>query len=99
MGGSCPSHDHGPNQSSTGNCFIDPEIKQLKDSNPSEAIDTGFIQLTFENGGNVTINVCRRATYGTSDRPTVRRGVGRTTGWIGWTANPHFAIYITKNRL
>ena len=63
----------------TGNCFIDPEIKQLKDSNPSEAIDTGFIQLTFENGGNVTINVCRRATYGTP-RPTVRHGVGRTNG-------------------
>ena len=49
---------------STGNCFIDPEIKQLESSNPSEAIDTAFIQLTFENGGNVTINVCRRATYG-----------------------------------
>ncbi|TFJ80647.1 hypothetical protein NSK_008073 [Nannochloropsis salina CCMP1776] len=52
----------------TGHCFIDPEIKQLEKSNPSEAIDTAFIQLTFENGGNVTINVCRRATYGYDQR-------------------------------
>jgi predicted dehydrogenase len=62
----------GPNEAvsvyATGQCFIDPAIKELEKTNPSEAIDTAFIMVGFANGGNVTINVCRKATYGYDQR-------------------------------
>lgn len=62
----------GPNEAvkvyATGKCFVQPEITELKDSNPSEAIDTAFIMIEFEGGQNVTINVCRKCTYGYDQR-------------------------------
>jgi len=65
----------GPNEVvrvyATGFCSVDPEIKQLSESNPSEAIDTASIQLLFESGAAATINVCRRASYGYDQRVEV----------------------------
>jgi myo-inositol 2-dehydrogenase / D-chiro-inositol 1-dehydrogenase len=52
----------------TGACNVNDEILQLKDSNPSEAIDTANILIEFESGSTATIQVCRRATYGYDQR-------------------------------
>ena len=66
--GSC-----GPNEPvriyATGACNVDKKILELKDSNPSEAIDTANILIEFESGSTATIQVspyiytavCRRA--------------------------------------
>jgi myo-inositol 2-dehydrogenase/D-chiro-inositol 1-dehydrogenase len=65
----------GPNEAvsvyATGACFVDPAIKALEKDNPSEAIDTAWIDVRFEGGQNVTIHVCRRATYGYDQRVEV----------------------------
>merc|ERR1711871_42493 len=55
----------------TGSCNCDKAIEELKESNPSEAIDTAQIQITFEDGASATINVCRKATYGYDQRVEV----------------------------
>mmetsp|Transcript_5937 Transcript_5937/g.8927 ORF Transcript_5937/g.8927 Transcript_5937/m.8927 type:complete len:395 (-) Transcript_5937:91-1275(-) len=55
----------------TGVCNIDKEIVQLKDSNPSEAIDTANILIEFESGSTATIQICRKATYGYDQRVEV----------------------------
>ncbi|KAG5184863.1 oxidoreductase [Tribonema minus] len=52
----------------TGACNVDKAILELKDSNPSEAIDTANILIEFESGSTATIQVCRRATYGYDQR-------------------------------
>ncbi|CAM9510035.1 unnamed protein product [Sphacelaria rigidula] len=52
----------------TGACNVDKSIEALKDSNPSEAIDTANILVEFESGSTATIQVCRRATYGYDQR-------------------------------
>lgn len=52
----------------TGACNIDKRILELKNSNPSEAIDTANILIEFENGATATIQVCRKATYGYDQR-------------------------------
>jgi myo-inositol 2-dehydrogenase/D-chiro-inositol 1-dehydrogenase len=65
----------GPNEPvkiyATGSCQVDEEILQLKDSNPSEAIDTANILIEFQSGSSATIQVCRRATYGYDQRVEV----------------------------
>lgn len=52
--GSC-----GPNEPvrvyATGACNVDKKILELKDSNPSEAIDTANILIEFESGSTATI--------------------------------------------
>lgn len=54
--GSC-----GPNEPvrvyATGACNVDKSIMVLKDSNPSEAIDTANILIEFESGSTATIQV------------------------------------------
>ncbi|CAB1105854.1 unnamed protein product [Ectocarpus sp. CCAP 1310/34] len=52
----------------TGACNVDKSILELKDSNPSEAIDTANILIEFESGSTATIQVCRKATYGYDQR-------------------------------
>lgn len=42
----------------TGACNVDKAILALKDSNPSEAIDTANILIEFESGSTATIQVC-----------------------------------------
>jgi myo-inositol 2-dehydrogenase/D-chiro-inositol 1-dehydrogenase len=65
----------GPNEPvsvyATGACNIDQEILKLKDSNPSEAIDTANILIQFESGSTATIQVCRKCTYGYDQRVEV----------------------------
>ncbi|CAN0152889.1 unnamed protein product, partial [Hapterophycus canaliculatus] len=41
----------------TGACNVDKSILELKDSNPSEAIDTANILIEFESGSTATIQV------------------------------------------
>lgn len=41
----------------TGACNVDKAILELKDSNPSEAIDTANILIEFESGSTATIQV------------------------------------------
>lgn len=41
----------------TGACNVDKQILELKDSNPSEAIDTANILIEFESGSTATIQV------------------------------------------
>lgn len=45
----------------TGACNVDKSILELKDSNPSEAIDTANILIEFESGSTATIQV--RSTH------------------------------------
>lgn len=65
----------GPNEPvrvyAVGSCNVNDEILQLKESNPSEAIDTANILIEFEDGATATIQVCRRATYGYDQRVEV----------------------------
>lgn len=44
----------------TGACNVDKSILELKDSNPSEAIDTANILIEFESGSTATIQVSTR---------------------------------------
>ncbi len=55
----------------TGSCLVQPEVKSLKESNPSEAIDTINILLEFESGSTATIQCCRKTTYGYDQRVEV----------------------------
>ncbi len=55
----------------TGSCLVQPEVKSLKESNPSEAIDTINILLEFESGATATIQCCRKTTYGYDQRVEV----------------------------
>ena len=43
----------------TGACNVDKSILELKDSNPSEAIDTANILIEFASGSTATIQVGR----------------------------------------
>jgi len=62
----------GPNEPvkvfAVGNCFHDKQILELKESNPSEAIDAASIQIEFEKGTHAVIQVNRRATWGYDQR-------------------------------
>lgn len=44
----------------TGACNVDKSILELKDSNPSEAIDTANILIEFASGSTATIQVGRK---------------------------------------
>lgn len=46
----------------TGACNVDKSILELKDSNPSEAIDTANILIEFATGSTATIQVPTRAS-------------------------------------
>lgn len=47
----------------TGACNVDKSILELKDSNPSEAIDTANILIEFESGSTATIQVKHYMTH------------------------------------
>lgn len=67
----------------TGACNVDKAILELKDSNPSEAIDTANILIEFESGSTATIQV-RSFVYGVQPA-SVGGGGGGGGGVIGCT--------------
>ncbi len=69
----------------TGACNVDKSILELKDSNPSEAIDTANILIEFESGSTATIQVGTEYLFEILRPPlAVRRVSRRAAGIAGW---------------